>query len=652
MKKVCIYTNNIILELLLSSMTLVFSGIVCWSFIDEMPMEELIIYARQLIMPSIEYLTPERSERLIFQLLCLLSPFICILACLTVRRVANKVINNNILSALFVLLWLFWYYCWTGTDFLSLMFAPSIKTFYGLLILPFFTVAIIWWMSVKHKSFFLADFIICSLILVFLIAIITCSRIYSLNTIDKYTMEHQDIIAYAISQSAAGWADRHQYGMYPQIIAPLFRIITPSLFNISIIMAILYCLSMIILGISIFKLMQNRLLMAGLAATLILVGSWGYLNRDFNDPYFAYYPIRFLFPVLGICCFIGILYDRKRSQFWLITAAAISGIGLLWNIDSGVPLIASYCLCLVGDWLYERDKKTFKNLMIYTLITPSIAVLFYYVLGFFSSSCVDIAGQLSYQRIFYIAGYMMLPLPGFPAPWFAVLLVYLLGMLAGIHAYTYRRVSIINRVLLFLSVLGIGLFSYYQGRSHDYNLPAVIWPAIIIIFIVGDYYRRCYLAKIIPQFIFISLLLPAVILTVLSFMTFSINSGKIFSGLKNITDNVFPGHQSEMTQKVNFIKMYSGINRTVNIYGPWQGVFYAETGLKSGISNFGKVDTLLIAERERCYEEMAKSNLPLFLMVSNREPGLPLWVINHYNVIAATPDQQLFFMLPKLSSSE
>jgi hypothetical protein len=43
---------------------------------------------------------------------------------------------------------------------------------------------------------------------------------------------------------------------------------------------------------------------------------------------------------------------------------------------------------------------------------------------------------------------------------------------------------------------------------------------------------------------------------------------------------------------------------------------------------------------------MAKSNLPLFLMVSNREPGLPQWVINHYKVIAATPDQQLFFLLP------
>ncbi len=646
MKKVCIYTDIIVLEFLLSFLALVFSGIVCWSLVDEMPAEELIIYARQLIMPSIEYLTPERSERLIFQSLCLLSPFICILACLTLRRFAKNVINNNILSVLLVLFFVFWYYCWTGTEFLSLMFAPSIKTFYGLSIVAIITVPVIWWISVKRKCYFLTDFLICSLVLMMLISIIICSRIYSLNTIDKYTMEHQDIIAYAISQSAAGWADRHQYGMYPQIIAPLFRIITPSLFNISIIMAILYCFSMIVLGISVFKIIKNRLLLAGLFATLILLGSWGYLNKDFNDPYFAYYPIRFLFPVLGIFCFIRILYDRKRSQLWLITAAAISGIGLLWNIDSGVPLIAAYCLCIFADWLHKRDKKTFNNIMIYTIITPSIAVLFYYVLGLLSFSCVDIAGQLNYQRIFYIAGFMMLPLPGFPAPWLAVLLVYLCGMLAGIHAYIYHKESIVNRVLLFLSILGIGLFSYYQGRSHDYNLPVVIWPAIIIIFIVGDYYRRCYLAKIIPQFIFISLLLPAVILTVLSFMTFSINSGKILSGLKNIKYNVFPGHQSEMIQKVQFIKRYSGVNRTVNIYGPWQGVFYAETGLKSGISNFGKIDTLLIAERERCFEEMAKSNLPLFLMVSNREPGLPQWVINHYNVIAATPDQQLFFLLP------
>jgi hypothetical protein len=42
-----------------------------------------------------------------------------------------------------------------------------------------------------------------------------------------------------------------------------------------------------------------------------------------------------------------------------------------------------------------------------------------------------------------------------------------------------------------LSVLGLGHFSYYQGRSHDYTLTAVWWPAFILLTIsAGMLYRH------------------------------------------------------------------------------------------------------------------------------------------------------------------
>jgi hypothetical protein len=34
--------------------------------------------------------------------------------------------------------------------------------------------------------------------------------------------------------------------------------------------------------------------------------------------------------------------------------------------------------------------------------------------------------------------------------------------------------------------MGIGLLSYYQGRSHDHNLVLVLWPAVLILFIVSQ----------------------------------------------------------------------------------------------------------------------------------------------------------------------
>ena len=83
-----------------------------------------------------------------------------------------------------------------------------------------------------------------------------------------------------------------------------------------------------------------------------------------------------------------------------------------------------------------------------------------------------------FQATFYGLGFMMLPLPPWPDAWYCVAAGYVIALLLGL--IQLRQGHALGRVLplLYLSLLGAGLFTYYQGRSHFFNLVSVSWPLI------------------------------------------------------------------------------------------------------------------------------------------------------------------------------
>src|SRR5262249_32645487 len=90
-----------------------------------------------------------------------------------------------------------------------------------------------------------------------------------------------------------------------------------------------------------------------------------------------------------------------------------------------------------------------------------------------------------YQKLFYISGFFMLPMK-LPGTWVLVLLVYLAGLTYASFALAAHAGTIRAKMMFLLSVLGLGLFSYYQGRSHHYVLTLVWWPCFLLMTLFLD----------------------------------------------------------------------------------------------------------------------------------------------------------------------
>jgi hypothetical protein len=72
-------------------------------------------------------------------------------------------------------------------------------------------------------------------------------------------------------------------------------------------------------------------------------------------------------------------------------------------------------------------------------------------------------------------------------PWNFVILVYCIGLTYAVQALFNKQALNAKAAFIFiLSVMGIGLFSYFQGRSHNWNLFWVSTNAIILLTVFAD----------------------------------------------------------------------------------------------------------------------------------------------------------------------
>ncbi|KKK54304.1 hypothetical protein LCGC14_3086090, partial [marine sediment metagenome] len=206
------------------------------------------------------------------------------------------------------------------------------------------------------------------------------------------------------------------------------------------------------------------------------------------DPYFQYHPIRFFFPALSI--FLTYRYLKNNSKFLYYGSFVIYSIAFLWNSDTGLVVFLSWLLVLLFSELFNEDrKKMMLNLLVHTAkgITIFCAVFLTYMIymKFRYGAFPDLIKFFEYQSIFYKYGLAMIPMKAIH-PWNAVVLIYIIGLIYGVNYLISNNMKERGKIVFFLSILGVGLFSYYQGRSHDYVLPAVWYPAIILLIIFVD----------------------------------------------------------------------------------------------------------------------------------------------------------------------
>ncbi len=118
-------------------------------------------------------------------------------------------------------------------------------------------------------------------------------------------------------------------------------------------------------------------------------------------------------------------------------------------------------------------------------VFASVAALYSVVIRLSYGAFPDYGQFFHYQRLYYLAGYYKTPLTP-PTTWVLVALVYLAGLAYAAFALASRRQTPRALMVFLLSILGVGLSSYYQGSSNPIVLFLVWWPCQLLLVLFLD----------------------------------------------------------------------------------------------------------------------------------------------------------------------
>lgn len=346
-------------------------------------------------------------------------------------------------------------------------------------------------------------------LLVFFLVLSFYARIFGPQ--NPYVVQnHFEAAFFTISQIVLGNKTllvnaNHQYGLYPEILAPLFHLLGGiSVVKYTLVMSTLVAIVHLSWLAATMKLFRSSWL-GGLTylGAFLIFEYFGFLldpnDVSFYDPYFQYMPIRTIFPsllVLVLAYFEEWELDRLSGVRRFI--GMVFGLGVLWNLDSGLPVLGTWVLFLAyrrllrdsGAPLLARDWKSAFWIALEPLVGLGFVVIgFTFMIWCKSGSLPDFISALNYQKEFYGSGFMMLPMR-LNHSWILLALIYLFGLAFALRTFwmgdsSPERKKLAEQVFT-LTVLGCGLFSYYQGRSHDVVFPGITLPGFMLVGLAID----------------------------------------------------------------------------------------------------------------------------------------------------------------------
>ena len=344
--------------------------------------------------------------------------------------------------------------------------------------------------------------------------------------------------------------------------------------NISLVMAVLFISACLSIYWVLLKNIKNKVLVLGFAFVFFLAsGTWSFLDvyktQVTIDPYFAYYPIRFIFPALAVLFFYCQAFFKK--QYFIFICGIMTGISLWWNFDSGVAVAGAFSVLMLLELVFSRNRSSVVQFL--SFFIPAV-FSFLFLLVIFSiqqGKIISPAETLKYVKLFSTSGFMMLPMPGMPAPWCVFLGLYLLGIVMGLRSFIAGKFTVLAKMSLFLAVLELALFTYYQGRSHIHNLPAVIWPALVLLFIYSDRIIRLFRSGLVSKY-YKLLLLPAFFVSFCALVTIIVGGKMLVSGVERTCHGLTNiDNPCLLEQNIRFILANAADHKEVNILSDYAG---------------------------------------------------------------------------------
>lgn len=318
---------------------------------------------------------------------------------------------------------------------------------------------------------------------------------------------HFEAVFFASTQVALGATllvdFPHQYGLYPEFLAPIFNLLGGiTVTRFTVVMAMLQGIAYVLWLAALFRTIRTpwmaMLTFLGAFSLVSFLSPLAVLRHNiipYYDPYFQYVPIRTLFPAIALYAIAWITeQERFERRVARCLPSAILGAGVLWNADAGVPALGAWIMCLCHHAIVRRHRagpsivaalQAAATIALEALLCAAATVaLGIAALAWKAGMWPDLSLSLQHQKIFYEIGFFMLPMR-ITHSWVAWAAVIMAALSFGIWPLSTQvrddRHLALRSTLFGWAVLACGLFSYYQGRSHDWVFPAVIPFALAIV---------------------------------------------------------------------------------------------------------------------------------------------------------------------------
>jgi hypothetical protein len=271
----------------------------------------------------------------------------------------------------------------------------------------------------------------------------------------------------------------HIYGGYGEMLAPVLRLFPRAMAVPLVALAVPTGLGIGFWLLAAFRLIRHPAVLA-LGATAIL----GVTYLSALPPNYCYGTPRTLFPSLGLLLVISYLRRPAAALFWIISV--IAAIAPVWNLDTGLVLWFAWTLTLLaGDAARCGWMRAMGHGAAQLALLAAVWAAFFLYLRLASHEAPNLGLLFYFQSMVVKTGYFCVAMIA-PSAWTFVVLLFVTGLVVSTLAHLRRRLPWKGRVVLFLSLLSIGMFSYYMGRSAESNLISVSPPAILLAGMMGS----------------------------------------------------------------------------------------------------------------------------------------------------------------------
>lgn len=298
----------------------------------------------------------------------------------------------------------------------------------------------------------------------------------------------------AVSQAVHGRTAlvdfQSQYGiLYPHFAEFFMRMAGLTVNNLNILFIALTAISWLFIYLAVSEITGYGSIIS-LITILTVAGFSHPLFEEFNfdnpylAPYFQYNPIRILWGAVMLWFVIRFL--RKKTPLYYITGFALSIPAFLFNLDTGVVVFLSFIAVLCFDSLNDfrsnfkiRIGKTILHL-IAGLISILAMVVFYSLFAYIRSGRIpDWPALFTFQSIYYQSGFFMIRMKQVDL-WHIPLMIYLITLVVTLIKMVRCQAELTDKYFFYTAIYGVGIFTFFQGRSNILNFFPPIYPAVML----------------------------------------------------------------------------------------------------------------------------------------------------------------------------